>query len=176
VHDFDEQVQIAINRRQRLLLVQSLTHVARRYGYQSISYDLIYGLPRQYLASLNRTLQQLVLLAPDRIAYYHYAHLPERFSSQRAIDRHQLPAAAQNMAMLALIAQLLTRAGYCHIGMDHFAKSADDLSIAQHRGALQRNEQGYSSCLAPDRIGFGVSAIRCLSNSFSQNEKQLANY
>jgi len=176
IQDFDEQVQVAINRRQRLPMVQSLTNAARNYGFKSISFDLIYGLPMQSPASLSRTLEQLVQLSPDRIAYYNYAHLPERFTSQRAIARQQLPSAAEKIDMLELIARSLKNAGYRHIGMDHFAKPEDDLSIAQSRGTLRRNFQGYSTCLAPDLIGFGVSAISSLRNSFSQNEKELSSY
>lgn len=118
----------------------------------------------------------MIALAPDRIAFYNYAHLPERFSSQRTIDRLSLPSAQQKLAMLELISNTLIDAGYLFIGMDHFVKPDDDLAIAQANGNLQRNFQGYSTCMAPDLIGMGVSAISSLEQCYAQNEKNLDDY
>lgn len=176
VQDFDPQVQRAINRIQSVEMVSELTATARLHQYNSVSFDLIYGLPFQTLDSLRKTLAQVVDLAPDRIAFYNYAHLPERFKSQRSIDRHDLPTAEQKIDMLMLIADTLQRAGYLHIGMDHFVKPSDDLAHAQREGKLQRNFQGYSTCKAPDLVGLGVSAISSVKNSYSQNERELDAY
>ena len=176
VQDFDPDVQQAIHRLQSFNMLKSLTDAARLYQFKSVSYDLIYGLPKQTLQSLTNTLEQVLELSPDRIAFYNYAHLPERFSSQRAIDRHTLPSAAERLEMLALISDILTTAGYIYIGMDHFVKPNDELALAQQEGRLQRNFQGYSTCLAPDLIGLGVSSISSLSHSYAQNEKDLDNY
>ncbi|WP_339668800.1 oxygen-independent coproporphyrinogen III oxidase [Dasania marina] len=176
VQDFDPEVQTAINRCQSFNMLLSLTNAARLYQFKSVSYDLIYGLPKQNLQSLTNTLEQVLELAPDRIAFYNYAHLPARFSSQRAIDRHTLPSTEQRLEMLALIADVLTTAGYVYIGMDHFVKPNDELAIAQQEGRLQRNFQGYSTCLAPDLIGLGVSSISSLRHSYAQNEKDLERY
>lgn len=176
VQDFDPDVQAAINRVQSVDMLRSLTEAARLYQFNSVSYDLIYGLPLQTPQSLAKTLQTVIELAPDRIAFYNYAHLPERFKSQRAIDRHQLPDAGQKLDMLMLIADTLIDAGYLHIGMDHFVKPTDDLALAQQSGRLQRNFQGYSTCKAADLIGIGVSAISSVQNSYSQNERELSAY
>ena len=176
VQDFDPQVQKAINRQQSVAMIKSLTQSARLYQFKSVSYDLIYGLPFQTPESLLTTLQQVIALAPDRIAFYNYAHLPERFSSQRTIDRLSLPSARQKLDMLELISNTLIEAGYLYIGMDHFVKPDDDLAIAQTKGKLQRNFQGYSTCMAPDLIGMGVSAISSLEHCYAQNEKKLEDY
>ena len=176
VQDFDPDVQEAINRKQSFNMLKSLTDTSRLYQFKSVSYDLIYGLPKQSLQSLTNTLDQVLELSPDRIAFYNYAHLPERFSSQRAIDRHTLPSAADRLEMLALISDILTTAGYLYIGMDHFVKPNDELAIAQQEGKLQRNFQGYSTCMAPDLIGLGVSSISSLENSYAQNEKDIDAY
>ncbi len=176
VQDFDERVQQAINRRQRFGMVETLTETARLHRFKSVSFDLIYGLPFQTPASLVSTLNKVVELSPDRIAFYNYAHLPERFKTQRAIDRHDLPCAEQKIDMLALIANTLIEAGYLHIGMDHFVKPEDDLAIARQQGKLQRNFQGYSTCIAPDLLGLGVSAISSLKDSYAQNHRSLDDY
>ena len=176
VQDFDQQVQKAIHRQQSVEMIKSLTEAARLYQFKSVSYDLIYGLPFQTPESLTTTLQHVITLAPDRIAFYNYAHLPDRFSSQRAIDRLSLPSAQQKLDMLALISSTLLEAGYLYIGMDHFVRPDDDLAKAQAEGKLQRNFQGYSTCMAPDLIGMGVSAISSLKHCYAQNEKNLEDY
>jgi oxygen-independent coproporphyrinogen-3 oxidase len=176
VQDFDPQVQHAINRIQSIEMVQELTEAARLYQFKSVSYDLIYGLPYQTPQSLTATLNEVIALNPDRIAFYNYAHLPDRFNSQRAIDRLHLPSAKQKLDMLSVIASTLTQAGYHYIGMDHFVKPNDDLAIAQQQGKLQRNFQGYSTCMAPDLVGMGVSSISSLEHCYAQNEKELEAY
>ena len=176
VQDFDSRVQEAINRRQDFAMIQSLTKDAWLYQFKSVSYDLIYGLPFQTLSTLGETLDKTIELSPDRVAFYNYAHLPERFKSQRAIGRYSLPSGRQKVDMLLLIAEKLLGAGYVHIGMDHFVKPSDDLAIAQKQGRLQRNFQGYSTSMAEDLVGLGVSSISTLRKNFAQNERDLARY
>ena len=176
VQDFDEDVQRAINRIQPLSMVASLTENARAFAFDSINFDLIYGLPLQTPARFANTLREVIALRPDRIALYNYAHMPERFSSQRALDRLPRPDAAGKLALLDLASGKLTAAGYLHIGMDHFVLPDDALAIAQQRHSLERNFQGYSTCHAPDLVGLGVSAIGNTNRGFAQNAKDLATY
>ncbi len=176
VQDFNPQVQAAINRSQDFLMVQQLMETARLHRFKSISFDLIYGLPLQTLETLEESLKQVMELQPDRVAFYNYAHLPERFKSQRAIARHDLPSAQQKLDMIALIGRLFAEQGYAYIGMDHFARPEDELFLARQQGRLQRNFQGYSTCLAKDLVGLGVSAISSLEHCYAQNAKDLGAY
>jgi oxygen-independent coproporphyrinogen-3 oxidase len=176
VQDFEPQVQQAINRLQPVEMVRGITDSARSHQFKSVSYDLIYGLPLQSVASFERTLREIIALSPDRIACYNYAHMPHRFKPQRAIDRLTLPSAEEKLRMLANITAQLIQAGYVSIGMDHFVKPTDDLAIAQQHGKLQRNFQGYTTCLAPDLIGIGVSAISTVGDCYAQNRKKLDEY
>jgi len=176
VQDFDPFVQHAINRSQSYTLVESLVQAARSYHFKSINFDLIYGLPHQTLKSLETTLHQVIDLQPDRIACYNYAHLPERFKAQKQIDRHALPAADEKLAMFTLITDTLCANGYHFIGMDHFVKPEDEMAIAQDKGYLQRNFQGYSTNLAHDLVGLGVSAISHINRCYVQNNKDLDGY
>ena len=50
--------------------------MAREIGYDSVNYDLIYGLPFQTLNSIRKTLEDCISLNPDRFAFYSYAHVP----------------------------------------------------------------------------------------------------
>lgn len=176
VQDFDPEVQKAVHRVQPSEQVFSLVATARTLGFTSINIDLIYGLPRQTPASFDRTLAQVALLRPDRIALYAYAHLPERFKPQRRIIGADLPVASAKVAMLARSLAAFNQAGYVYVGMDHFALPDDALAVAKRQGRLHRNFQGYSTQPDCDLIALGVSAIGRVGATYSQNAKTLDEY
>jgi len=169
VQDFDATVQEAVNRVQSTQEVQSLIDAARASNFRSISFDLIYGLPYQSIDSFETTLDQVIAMRPDRMAVYNYAHLPERFKGQRMIDSSTIPSPDTKLRILQRTIETLTEAGYCYIGMDHFALPEDDLVIARGDGTLQRNFQGYSTHRHCDLIGLGVSSIGNIGNTFAQS-------
>ena len=176
VQDFDLAVQQAVNRVQTVEETRAVIDSARASGFKSVSLDLIYGLPRQTVWSFERTLDEVIALAPDRIAAYGYAHLPSRFSAQRRIRSEDLPDARVRLALFELTVRKLTAAGYRYIGMDHFARPDDDLAVAQRHGTLQRNFQGYSTHAACDLIGLGMSSISHVGSTFSQTAADLIGY
>ncbi len=176
VQDFDPQVQQAVHRVQPREQVAALMGCARSEGFESLNMDLIYGLPKQTLASFHTTLSQVAELKPDRIALYAYAHLPQRFKPQRRIDSSALPAPDDKVAMLAMAIDTFSAAGYDYIGMDHFALRHDSLAVAKRQGRLHRNFQGYSTHPDCDIIGLGVSAIGRVGAHYSQNAKTLDDY
>jgi oxygen-independent coproporphyrinogen-3 oxidase len=176
VQDFDPEVQKAVHRIQPAEQVFSLVEAARRYHFESVNVDLIYGLPMQTPESFKRTLAQVVELRPNRIALYGYAHLPERFKPQRRISEYELPAAADKISMLGSALKAFIDAGYVYVGMDHFALPDDDLAIAKRQGRLHRNFQGYSTQPDCDLISLGVSAIGRVGGTYSQNAKTIEEY
>jgi oxygen-independent coproporphyrinogen III oxidase len=176
VQDFDPAVQHAVHRVQSEQLVEELMRQAHALGFVSTNVDLIYGLPKQTPASLERTVAKVSTLRPDRIALYGYAHLPQRFKPQRRIDAETLPPAADKIKMLALAIAGFEQAAYDYIGMDHFALPTDSLAVAKRQGRLHRNFQGYSTQPDCDLIGLGVSAIGRVGASYSQNAKTLPEY
>jgi oxygen-independent coproporphyrinogen-3 oxidase len=176
VQDFDPAVQKAVNRVQTESETRRVIDESRASSFRSVSLDLIYGLPKQTLTSFDTTLDCVLALDPDRVALYSYAHLPNRFKPQRRIAEADLPSAQTKLQILTLAIARLTAAGYNYIGMDHFAKPADDLAIAQQQGRLQRNFQGYSTHAESDMLGFGISAIGRIGPCYSQNRKDLDGY
>ena len=133
-------------------------------------------MPKQTPETFAQTLDKVIAIAPDRVACYGYAHLPERFKAQRQIVAADLPSAATRLALLGLSVDKLTQAGYRYIGMDHFARPGDDLAVAQDAGTLQRNFQGYSTHGNCDLIGLGMSSISHIGSTFSQNARDLPTY
>lgn len=176
VQDFDPAVQKDVHRMQSEKETLRVVSAARHEGFKSISMDLIYGLPKQTVASFGQTLKKIIAANPDRIALYNYAHLPAVFKPQRRIGESELPSAATKLDILCSSIERLTDAGYIYIGMDHFAKPDDELAIAQRHGRLHRNFQGYSTHADCDLIGIGVSAIGRIGPSYSQNYQALEDY
>jgi oxygen-independent coproporphyrinogen-3 oxidase len=176
VQDFDADVQKAVNRIQPEEETRAIIAAARDAGFRSVSIDLIYGLPKQTPSTMAATLEKVVAASPDRIAVYHYAHLPHLFKPQRRILDQDMPDSDAKLQMLQLCIERLTSAGYVYIGMDHFAKPGDDLAIAQRQGRLHRNFQGYSTHTDTDLVSCGVSAIGAVGATYSQNVKTLDAY
>jgi oxygen-independent coproporphyrinogen III oxidase len=176
IQDFDPLVQLAVNRVQPYEMVASLVDNIRSHNFRSLSFDLIYGLPNQDRFTMQETLRKVISLRPDRIACYNYAHLPQRFSSQRAIDRLALPEPAEKLLLQQMISQTLRDAGYLYIGMDHYVLPEDELAVALQEGRLQRNFQGYSLHMADDLLGLGVSSISQMGDFYLQNAGDLQQY
>ncbi len=176
VQDFDAEVQEAVNRVQSEAQVVALVAAAREAGFDSVSVDLIYGLPLQTVASFDTTLDRIIALRPDRIAAYSYAHLPALFKAQRLIRPEDMPPPERKLELLELTIRRLTEAGYVYIGMDHFALPEDELSLARENGTLQRNFQGYSTHADCDLIGLGITAIGRVGDTYGQNVKETAQY
>jgi oxygen-independent coproporphyrinogen-3 oxidase len=176
IQDFDYNVQKAIHRIQDSEHIVGLVEAAKDSSINSINFDLVYGLPKQTLEGFGRTLDQVVELGPDRISLYHYAHLPDRFPAQRRILDSDLPDSDTRLGLQRQAMELLCSAGYCHIGMDHFAKKDDSLTHALENGTIQRNFQGYTTHQRCELLGIGVSAISDIGGALYQNEKTLEDY
>jgi oxygen-independent coproporphyrinogen-3 oxidase len=176
VQDFDPRVQEKVHRVQSEEETRRVVEAARRSGFRSINVDLIYGLPAQTVESFDRTLDKILSIDPDRIALYNYAHLPHLFPPQQRIAVTDLPPPEAKLEIMKLAIMRLTHAGYQYIGMDHFAKVDDELSVAQRENRLQRNFQGYSTHAECNLVGFGISAIGMMGTSYSQNCRTLETY
>ncbi|OOF40779.1 oxygen-independent coproporphyrinogen III oxidase [Rodentibacter mrazii] len=176
VQDFNKEVQKAVNREQDENFIAALLERARELGFQSTNLDLIYGLPLQNVESFMFTLKKVIELNPDRLSIFNYAHLPSRVPGQAKIKEEQLPKPETKLTILQKTIETLGKAGYQFIGMDHFAKPYDELAIAQEKGVLHRNFQGYTTQEECDLLGLGVSSISLLGDTYAQNEKDLKAY
>jgi oxygen-independent coproporphyrinogen III oxidase len=176
VQDIDKKVQETINRVQSTEFISDFIAHAKQVGFNSINIDLIYGLPHQTIETFTNTLNKAHEMNVDRISLFSYAHLPSRFAAQRKLRDEWLPSVQEKFALMKLAIEKLCSFGYDFIGMDHFAKPNDELSIAQKGGTLHRNFQGYTTKGGCDLLGLGVSSISNIGNSFSQNIKELQDY
>ncbi|HUT76174.1 MAG TPA: oxygen-independent coproporphyrinogen III oxidase [Polyangia bacterium] len=176
IQDLDPDVLAASGRVMDVRRALGLLDRARELGFESVNFDLIYGLPGQTLESFGATLDRIVGLQPDRLAIYSFAHLPAIRPNQRTIDPAGLPGRELKFALFALALRRLLLAGYLQVGMDHFALPRDEMGRAAAERRLFRNFMGYTVHRAPDMVGVGLSAIGSVAGAFSQNHKELAAY
>jgi oxygen-independent coproporphyrinogen-3 oxidase len=178
VQDFNEKVQTAVHRIQPREQTEKAIEWARAAGFPSLNLDLIYGLPYQTVATFEDTLNQIMELGPDRLAVFSYAHVPWMKPAQKILEQEAaLPSAETKLNILKLVIEKLTQNDqYTYIGMDHFARPADELAVAQRQKTLQRNFQGYSTKGGADIYAFGMSAISQADGVYWQNIKDLPGY
>jgi oxygen-independent coproporphyrinogen-3 oxidase len=176
VQDFDPRVQNAINRVQSPAETHALLDYARGLGFRGINFDLIYGLPLQTPASWAQTLKNVVEMAPDRLAVYSFAFVPQARPHQKRLAVLGRAEGKDKLALYAAAYEAFTRAGYIPIGMDHFARADDELALAQKLQSVTRNFQGYSVKSATDVVAFGVTAIGDVSGAYFQNVAPIVKY
>lgn len=176
VQDIDLKVQQAINRVQSTDFIHQFIRHAKNVGFKSINVDLIYGLPHQTPQTFAKTLNKVHEMDVERVSLFSYAHLPSRFAAQRKLRDEWLPSINEKYALMKQAIETLCDFGYDFIGMDHFAKPQDELSVAQRNGSLHRNFQGYTTNGHCDLLGLGVSSISAIGSSYSQNVKPLQDY
>ncbi|MBB4079088.1 oxygen-independent coproporphyrinogen-3 oxidase [Lewinella aquimaris] len=176
VQDFSPAIMRLINRWQTEADVIRTIEDARQSGYQSVNFDLIYGLPRQAIRDVVYTAEKVHDLRPDRIAFYGYAHAPWVSPGQRAYAESDLPRGREKWNLYTIGRSLLEEADYRDIGLDHFAQPGDELYRAHNNGTLHRNFMGYTTASSPVTLALGCSAIGDSWDTYVQNEKQVEAY
>jgi oxygen-independent coproporphyrinogen III oxidase len=176
VQEFDPLVQQAIGRVQPEEVVAAAQNYGQKLKFRGINFDLIYGLPRQTVAGFRTTIEKVIAMRPDRLAIYSYAHLPGMLEHQKKINPDELPSPATKYELFLTALEMFISAGYCQIGIDHFALPDDELTLAQSDGRLHRNFMGYTVQSSDEMIGFGMSAIGYVGNSFFQNVSKIDEY
>lgn len=176
LQDFDPLVQEATHRIQTPEQTATLLAQARALGFFGINFDLIYGLPHQTPERWARTLERVLQMRPDRLAAYSFAFMPDVLKHQKRLPAEALPSQKVKLGLFREVFRAFVEAGYRPIGMDHFALPDDELTLAQARGTLGRNFQGYTVQSARDVVAFGASAISDVAGAYVQNVRNLAQY
>ena len=176
VQDYNEDVLAAINRAQGEKITRQAIEWTRTLGFTSLNLDLVYGLPLQTIETFEKTIDHIIDVSPERIAVYNFAYVPWMKPHQKLIKQEELPSPAEKLKILLMTIRKFTDAGYVYIGMDHFAKANDELTISQMNKSLHRNFQGYSTKAGCDLLGIGMSSISHFTNNYAQNTKTLTEY
>jgi oxygen-independent coproporphyrinogen-3 oxidase len=171
VQDFSPVVQEAIRRVQSREQTEKLARDARELGFESVNFDLIYGLPFQTVKSFRDTIDQVLEIRPDRIALYSYAHVTWISKQQRGFEKKDLPEPERKAAILLTAIEGFEKAGYRYLGLDHFALPEDELATAAETGDLRRNFMGYTTKAGVDALAFGASGISETADAYAQSER-----
>ena len=174
VQDFSLHVQHAAGRIQPFDTVKNAVELLNEFGIGRINIDLMYGLPKQTVADVRRTVTLAHELGPQRVAVFGYAHVPWFRPQQRLIEQSDLPSSPERLAQAEAAHETLLQFGYRPVGLDHYARPDDQL-VAKS-GRLQRNFQGYTDDDADALVGLGASAISRLPQGFAQNAPAVGNY
>jgi len=175
IQDFEPRVQETIHRVQPYEMTRDTIAAARELGFQSLNVDLIYGLPYQTAETFRAAVEQVLTLAPDRVAMFSYAHVPWLKKQQGSFAVH-LPEGMEKFRIFRAGLEGFVAAGYVYIGMDHFARPTDELAVAQRNRTLHRNFQGYTTKAGADLYGMGVSAISSIGEAYAQNRREVPTY
>lgn len=176
VQDTNIDVQKAINRIQPQEMNLRFVQYLRNKGISSVNTDIIYGLPLQTPQTFEKTLEDLMQLAPDRIALFGYAHVPWVKPSQKILEKNTLPSSDEKVELFVKAMHFFEENGYEYIGLDHFAKPQDTLIKARKNGSLHRNFQGYSTLAGLDTFAIGLTSISDTKTSYRQNFKDMQTY
>jgi oxygen-independent coproporphyrinogen-3 oxidase len=172
VQDFDEKVQKAVNRVQPEALTRNVVNWVRELGFAGVNMDLMYGLPFQTPETFEKTMETVIDISPNRIALFNFAYVPWMKKHMRAIRPETLPPAETKLDILKMATEMLVRAGYVFIGMDHFAKPDDELASALREKRLYRNFQGYSTHAGTDLYAMGITGISQFGRIYAQNARE----
>jgi oxygen-independent coproporphyrinogen-3 oxidase len=176
VQDFDHKVQEAVKRIQPKEITVRLVHDARELGMKSVNLDLIYGLPHQSRSLFAETVQETLALRPERVALFHYAHVPWLKKHQTAMDMDAAPTSEEKVEIFLASVKAFQDAGYEYLGLDHFALPDDELAVALKNRTLHRNFMGYTTHTGGEMVSFGVSSISEVDGCFVQNHHAEVDY
>jgi len=177
IQDFKQEVLDNVNRDASVIPVEELVALIRNYNGISINLDFIYGLPFQDVNSFADTINRAISISPERLVTFSYAHVPWIKKAQKILELRGLPGAEQKLSMFEAGFKLLTESGYTAIGLDHFAKATDELTIALNDKTLHRNFQGYCTRETTGQVyAFGTTGISQMESAYAQNTKDTNKY
>lgn len=177
VQDFSDKVLETVQREKAIIPIEEMIDYIKSFKNVSLNLDFIYGLPFQDEEKYIKTISKAAKLSPDRLAVFSYAHVPWLKKPQKKLEQYGLPSVDKKIKLFQVAYKILTESGYTSIGLDHFAKKDDELTIALKNKKLHRNFQGYSTVKTTGQVyALGVSGISQLENAYMQNTKNIKDY
>ncbi|MGK7394804.1 MAG: oxygen-independent coproporphyrinogen III oxidase [Candidatus Cyclobacteriaceae bacterium M3_2C_046] len=176
IQDFNPQVQKSINRVQEFDKVQEVVENSRKVGYNTVKFDLIYGLPYQNANTIKETIEKVGQIMPEQIAFYSYIHVPWERPSQNSFKENSLPQGLKKRSLFEVGKEELQKLGYEQVGMDHFALKSNSLYQAYKNKQLKRNLTGYSHLDVEMLLGIGAIALSDGGCAYAQNTVSVEDY
>jgi oxygen-independent coproporphyrinogen-3 oxidase len=150
--------------------VRRAVHTLRDAGFDNISLDLVYGIPGQSPADLDRDLAEALALEPEHLSCYELEAKP----GTRFTHSHGEALARQADAMESYFEQVvdtLTGAGYRWYETANFCIEG---VRASGRDLRARHNLGYWH--GRDYLGLGIGAVSTVAGARRRNQPSLAGY
>jgi oxygen-independent coproporphyrinogen-3 oxidase len=150
--------------------VRSAYYALRDANFDNISLDLIYGIPGQRPADLDRDLDEAVALEPDHLSCYELEAKPgTRFTHTFG---NELARQAEAMeGYFERVVERLTAAGYRWYETANFCRSGAPAAAPDYRS---RHNVAY--WLGRDYLGIGIGAVSTLGFERRRNLPSLSRY
>jgi oxygen-independent coproporphyrinogen III oxidase len=163
---FQPHLLAVLDRRAQPHEVRRAIPLLREGGIGNVSLDLIYGIPGQSAADLERDLEEAVALEPEHVSAYELEAKP----GTRFTHAHGAELARQAEAMegyFELVVDRLTAAGYRWYETANFCRAGE-------RDLRARHNLGY--WLGRDYLGLGVGAVSTCAGRRWRNAPSLRGY
>jgi oxygen-independent coproporphyrinogen III oxidase len=152
--------------------VRRAVHHFRDAGFDNLSLDLIYGIPGQSPADLDRDLAEALALEPEHVSAYELEAKPgTRFTHAHGAELEQQAESMESY--FEQVVSALTGAGYRWYETANFCRAADH-AAAGGRDFRARHNLAY--WLGRDYLGVGVGAVSTIENRRWRNAPGLARY
>ena len=150
--------------------VRRAVHRVRDAGFDNVSLDLVYGIPGQSAADLERDLAEALALEPEHLSCYELEAKPgTRFTHAHGAELDRQAEAMESY--FERVVDVLTGAGYRWYETANFCLAAER---ADGRDLRARHNLGYWQ--GRDYLGLGVGAVSTIDGLRWRNAPRLARY
>ncbi|MDR2385289.1 MAG: radical SAM family heme chaperone HemW [Tannerella sp.] len=171
VQSFDDDDLMFLNRRHTTEDAINAVKHCKNAGFDNISIDLIYGIPRQTVAKWKQNIDMALSLNVQHISAYALSfeegtqiyNLKEKGQIQPVDDE-------LNEMFFKILVAKLTRAGYIHYEISNFAGKTPD----QPHGILSKHNSSYWN--GAHFLGLGAAAHSCNGETRSWNISSVTGY
>lgn len=165
VQTFDDGELSAIARFHGAQRAVEAFEAARQWDFDSISLDLMLGIPGQTVGSWGKSLDQAIALAPDHVSAYGLTLEPATpLARQVRRGRVTVPDDDEQASMYALACERLARAGYRHYEVSNWAQPGHE---SAHNRSYWRGK---------DYLGLGAGATSTVEGRRWTNHRPLERY
>ena len=167
---FQPHLLSVLERRATQGAVRRAFHTLRDASFDNISLDLIYGIPGQSAADLDRDLAEAVALAPEHLSYYELEAKPgTRFTHAHGAELERQAEAMEGY--FERVVERLTLAGYRWYETANFCRDGER---AGGRDLRARHNLAY--WLGRDYLGLGIGAVSTVGGERRRTTPRLAAY
>ena len=178
IQDTNSDVLNNVNRPTDFEAVKKIITLANTLDFEHINIDCIYGLTFQTTEALKKTVENVIQLKPNSLAFYPFARVPWQNNSQKVtgIFNDFTPEQLHHF-FSSIDSAVLSSGQFNYLGMGHYIHKNSKTQKAFEVKSLRRYIMGFTTSTNSNvLIGLGVSSISSTPDGLIQNEKVLETY